>query len=91
MIPSRLFRTSGPIPALFLVMDDLAMETKSPAVPQFVELFKSTPLRMLTLEVHYSGDNWSPGHATLTAYHASSTRKLSIFASVDTWLFLTMS
>lgn len=67
MTPSRLLGISVPTPALFSAIDDLAMKILSPAVPQWVELFKSAPLRRLTLEVNHCGDNWSPGRATLTA------------------------
>lgn len=55
--------TSAPFPAV----EGLAMKIISPAVPQFVESFKSAPLRRLTLEVNYSGDTWSPGYTTLMA------------------------
>lgn len=49
MTPCGLSGTPGANHALFLAVHGLAMKIISPAVPHFVELFKSEPLRRLTL------------------------------------------
>ncbi|KAJ6125920.1 hypothetical protein N7471_010413 [Penicillium samsonianum] len=67
MTVSHLRGISGLTHPPFPAVEYLAMQIVSPAVSQFVESFRSAPLRKMEITVQYSGGNRSPGHATLMA------------------------